>query len=485
MHTHSRPRPTQHHPLAALLHGLLLCAALANVASCAAVAQPAALSTDKVTHTLQPSPAGRPAFSRQEQLESVGYAEEEWRLSGQAQTYSADGDWGDDGHWKIKTRGAPVPYETRVLVRRPKDPAKFNGIVLVEWMNTSLGFEIDGGWISTRDEIEREGYAWVGVSAEEASVKALKKAKPERYAQAFVNDSDYSFDIYDHAAVAIRQAAGQWGSPGTQVKLLGMGYSKSASFLFTFINAFQPISHAYDGFYMRGATPAAIQVNGWHINKVMPKVRADSQVPLMQVQTEMEVAVSWPLSKTQDTDKLRYWEVAGATHLDQTMQDETMVSSQADAQLKKPKCVNPSSTLPAQRFDHAALHALRTWVTVGTPPPKAPRLQRTGIGFVKDDELGNAVGGLRLPELDVPIARYGMFNNAPTNSLSFWVGFACFAGGSTKPLPADTLRARYPSDQAYLQAYKQASDKLLNEGFLRPFDHAQMLKAAESIKLPH
>lgn len=477
-------------PAPSLIHwlrGLLLCVALAHTA-CTAVAQvptPSQAEAAATARALLPSAPGRPVTSRQAQLATVGYLEEEFRLRGQSQAYATDGDWNDDGHWKLKNRGEPQAYETRVLVRRPKDPARFNGIVLVEWLNTSLGFDVDGGWMVTRDEIEREGYAWVGVSAEAASVKSLKKANPERYAQAVVSDSDYSFDIYDHAAVAIRQAASQWGRPETQVKLLGMGYSKSASFLFTFINAFQPRSNAYDGFYMRGATPAAIQVNGWHINIVMPKVRTDSKVPLMQVQTEMEVAVSWPLSKTPDTDKLRYWEVAGGTHFDLHMRDESLIASQADAKLTTPRCFNPSSTLPTQVFDHAALHALRNWVTTGTPPPKAPRLQRTSLGFVKDDDVGNAMGGLRLPELDVPTASYGMFNNGPTNSLGFWVGFACIAGGTAKPLDAEILRSRYSSHQAYVQAYKQHADKLLSDGFLRPSGHALLLGKARSVKLPH
>lgn len=477
------------HTLVTLLRSVALCMALLNSA-CTAMAQatpasngaPAAAPSE--IHALLPPTPGRPVTSRQQQLEPLGYLEEEQRLRGQSQAYSTDGDWNDDGHWKLKPRGAKAPYDTRVLVRRPKDPARFNGIVLVEWLNTSLGFDVDGGWIMARDEIVREGYAWVGISAETASVRSLKKANPLRYANAVVSDSDYAFDIYDHAAVAIRQAASQWGRPDTKVRLVGMGYSKSASFLFTFINAFQPLSNAYDGFYMRGATPAAIQVNGWHINIVMPKVRADSKVPLMQVQTEMEVAVSWPLSKTADTDKLRYWEIAGGTHFDQRMREESLLASQEDAELTTPRCFNPSSTLPTEVFDHAALNALRTWITTGTPPPKAPRLERTGVGFVKDDALGNALGGLRLPDMDVPTLSHGMFNNGPTNSLGFWVGFACIAGGGSKPLDAARLRALYPTEQAYVQAYKQRADKLLRDGFLRPADHAKLLKAAEAVKLP-
>lgn len=34
-------------------------------------------------------------------------------------------------------------YVTRVLVRRPTDPARFNGTVVVEWLNVTLDQDID------------------------------------------------------------------------------------------------------------------------------------------------------------------------------------------------------------------------------------------------------------------------------------------------------------------------------------------------------
>jgi hypothetical protein len=466
-------------------HSLLLGAALVASGCAAPLAAPGGAPTVPASPTLATHPdQGHASASRQSQLNALGYIEQEWRLHGAAQTYSAEGKWGDDGHWVLKTRAAALPYDTRVLVRRPSNPARFNGFVVVEWLNTSLGFDLDGGWILARDEIVREGYAWVGVSAETASVNALKQWNPTRYAQANIANSDMSFDVFTDAAKAIRQAASQWGGGGTQVRLLAMGYSKSASYLITYINAFQPVTQAFDGFYMRGATPAAIQVNDWGLNIVMPQIRQDLKAPLMQVQTEMEVAASWPLSKTPDTDKVRYWEIAGATHLDKYMQDEVLAANQRDVQLATPRCYKPPNTLPAWAIDHAALHALRTWVSTGIAPPKAPRLKRSDWGFVQDDALGNGLGGLRLPEMDVPLVQYGIYGNFPTHALNMWAAFACGAGGSANPLPADLLRARYPSAQAYVQAYKAAADKLLSEGFLRPADYVLMLKAAAQVALP-
>lgn len=147
------------------------------------------------------------------------------------------------------------------------------------------------------------------------------------------------------------------------------------------------------------------------------------------------------------------------------------------------------SPLSARWFDHAALHALRRWIVEGLAPPKAPRLARTEYGFVKVDDIGHAQGGLRLPELDLPVQRYGVLGfsrgNFPRWPWVGWNGFACLASGTAVPLDANELRARYPESKAgYLRAYRQAADKLLKDGFLRPADHKLLVQQAERVGLP-
>ncbi len=464
---------------------------------CTVFADAVAVATaDAKEAALVGAPEGVPVTSRRAALAQQGYIEEEWFQKGQARTYAAAGKWGDDGRWAVAPDKPARAYETRVLARRPQDPARFNGIVIVEWMNTSLGFEFDGGWSVNRDEITREGYAWVGVSADALSMDILQKARPSRYAKVLITDDDMGFDIYVQAGRAIRRAAAQWGLPATAakaplpIKLIGMGYSRSASFLFTYMNAFHLQDHVFDGYLVRGAAAAAPNVNNWVFNAVAsPPVRADLDVPFMQVQTEMEVGLSWGLSKTADTDKRRYWEVAGTTHFDRTMIDDVLAADNGEFKLAPPSCVRTSSPLSARWFDHAALHALRRWMVEGVAPPKAPRLARTEYGFVKDDDMGHAQGGLRPPELDAPLQRHGMFGfshgNFPRWPWAGWNGFACLASGTVKPLDAAVLRARYPEGKAsYLRAYRQAADKLLKEGFLRPADHMLLLQQAERVNLP-
>ena len=69
-------------------------------------------------HTMQPV-----------DLAKSGYVETEFLVSGTANVY----DWAADGSISVKTPHAP--YTGKILVRRPADPSKFSGTIVVELMN--------------------------------------------------------------------------------------------------------------------------------------------------------------------------------------------------------------------------------------------------------------------------------------------------------------------------------------------------------------
>ena len=56
-------------------------------------------------------------------LSAYGYVEEEFFVRGTANVY----DWDSAGHVTVRT--ADAPYTTRILMRRPVDPARFSGTV--------------------------------------------------------------------------------------------------------------------------------------------------------------------------------------------------------------------------------------------------------------------------------------------------------------------------------------------------------------------
>ena len=62
-------------------------------------------------------------------------------------------------------------YTTRMVVLTPTDAAKFNGTVIVEWLNVSGGVDAPALWFMAHREIVREGYAYVVVSAQQVGVE--------------------------------------------------------------------------------------------------------------------------------------------------------------------------------------------------------------------------------------------------------------------------------------------------------------------------
>ena len=87
----------------------------------------------------------------------------------------------------------------------PAEAAKFNGTVVVEWTNVSEGFDNEVEWFHSGEHFVRSGYAWVGVSAQNVGVTALKQRMGERYSSLDVTDNGtvtgdgLSYDIFTAA----------------------------------------------------------------------------------------------------------------------------------------------------------------------------------------------------------------------------------------------------------------------------------------------
>ena len=187
-------------------------------------------------------------------LATQGYTEHEFRLSGVASSYAPTGPLGVDGRWNVERAGT-ANYTTRLFVRQPADPAKFNGTVIVEWLNVSAGFDTEATFLQSHDEIFREGYAYVGVSAEKRGVDALR-ANVGRYGVLNHPGDAYSYDIFTQAAQAVRDGKGGRPLVGLQPRrIIAAGESQSAARMVTYINAVNPLVHAFDGFFVFLGSP--------------------------------------------------------------------------------------------------------------------------------------------------------------------------------------------------------------------------------------
>src|SRR3954447_21865267 len=124
---------------------LLVVALMAPAAAQAAVPVPVPEVAGPIASTATSHPFGGAADQLvPENLPSVGYVEEEYFVSGKANVY----EWPQAGPAVVRTPDAP--YTTRILVRRPIDPADSSGNVVVEMLNPSNNFDINIGWAIMR-----------------------------------------------------------------------------------------------------------------------------------------------------------------------------------------------------------------------------------------------------------------------------------------------------------------------------------------------
>ncbi|SEP12710.1 alpha/beta hydrolase domain-containing protein [Trujillonella endophytica] len=403
-----------------------------------------------------------------EVLAAHAYVCEEFLIAGEATAYAHPDDAPPtaDGLWTA-VPVATAPYRTRILVIRPADPAAFTGTVFLEWRNVSVGAERpapDAG------ELYR-GHAWVGVSAQVAGIYGspsrrarasrqapLLDADPERYGGLVHPGEPASFDIFSAAAAAVgpRRSADVDPLGGLPVaRVVAMGGSQSAMRLCAYANAVHPRHRVVDGFLLSVWEGRAPQLDA-DTDPLYRRttVRADLDVPVLVVNSEFEVSATADL-ELQDTPLRRVWEIAGAPH-----GISRAIPPTADGAWGP----NPVSWVPVR---DAALRALHRWLTVGEPPAPQPRITLAGrpTPRIVRGEGGNAWGGIRLPEVAVPVAEY--------RGRKGGTGSAPVLGG--RRAYSDALVAQlYRSRTEYATLWEQAVEDLVDAGVVLPEDAPAM-----------
>lgn len=428
-------------------------------------------------------------------LDAAGYVEHEHVAAGIATSYTAVGEPGADGRWTFEPDGS-APYRTRVLVRRPAEGSAFSGTVLVEWLNVSGGVDANPDWASLAEEITRAGHAWVGVSAQLIGIeggpvlvvapgaegiagRGLKHLDPARYGSLSHPGDGFSFDIYTQVARALRAGRTLLGG-GTAERVLAVGESQSAIALVSYYNGVQPLTQAFDGFFVHSRALVGLPLVGpgeyadlaSAFGATPAILRDDLDVPALELQAEGDVVgvLSSVVVRQPDTATFRLWEVAGTAH--------------ADAHLLGPlagaaDCGVPVNDAPLHLVAKAALHALDVWVRTGEAPPEAARLEVTAsrpVAIERDGD-GIALGGIRTPPVDVPV---DVLSGAPGPNPDLF----CILLGSTTPLPPARLAALYASRADYERRYADSIDATIAAGFVLAADRAALAAYADPARIP-
>jgi hypothetical protein len=415
--------------------------------------------------------------------------ENEYFASGTATSYQA-GATPESGEWSLRP-DATAGYRTRIVVRLPRDPQRFNGTVVVEWLNVSAGSDTDPDFAYAAAEFDRSGYAYVGVSAQQAGVEGsklgdvasqllpgvhvsgLRRADPARYASLHHPGDAYSYDIYTQVARALRSPGKLDVLDGLRPqRVIAIGESQSAARLTTYVNGVQPLTHEFDGFLIHsrggGAAPLSGSGDTGTIVDGAFRIRPDPGVPVLVVETESDLAVlRYDQAEQPDTSDVHVWEVAGTSHGDAFV---------ATSALEELHCDLRINAGPQEFVVRAAISDLQQWVRTGKAPASAPRLDHDGP-VLHRDALGIAIGGVRTPPVEVPVAVQSG-EAAPGNKL------LCALFGSSRAFSPARLKALYGTEAEYLQRFDAATQQAVNAGYVLAADRAAMEAEARAVNFP-
>jgi hypothetical protein len=408
---------------------------------------------------------GYPLWDSWFSLAELGYEEAEYFISGTARNLDT---------------GATAPYTTRIIVTRPSSPDRFSGSVLLDWVNVTAQFENAVDTITTHEFLLREGWAYVHVSAQAAGICCTpltpKIWDPVRYRPLSHPGDDYSFDIFSQVAQAVRSPAGVDPMGGLAVeRVLAAGQSQSASRLYGYVTEAQAAAGVIDGFLIHGGGSKTYDT---------PPV-----APVLHLLSDAEASPESPNTST----NYRLWEIAGTAHSDFYIGYHQVVGqgprfagapkrpASADAQMhvvagnygEQPHplqlaCILAGSAFPIRYAAGAALHHLDAWVETGVAPANGPRFAFTPAGTLARDKYGNTRGGIRLPPIDVPVARY--------------VTTLCGLGGITIAFTDVELRLLYRTHAVYYAKMVAATNAAVAAGFMLPEDAADLLNRACAAK---
>lgn len=442
----------------------------------------------------------------------------------------------ESGNWLPYARRAeitPTAYTTRIIVRRPEDMQQFSGRVVVEIINMTAGYDWTAIWSSLWEQVLKQGDVYVGITAKPNVLPAMVRFDAARYQRLSMpnplpperqacgtlpGESDHDpnrskdaenglvWDMLSQLGALLKSHSGDnpLGRPAERVYLAGE--SQSAHYMTRYFRWFHQRASlpngapVYDAYLAEAGGTSSAVMHGLNqcAQETNPLPRDDPQhgipgrgVPLMVVHSEWDFPLSrgspndYPPPKRKpnantEADKFMMWELAGASHgwtwqynfSDAAREDV----SAAGFETHDFVCAQNQPEINLYMVVKAAYVLLDRWVSTGISPPSAEYIQMDVPVNPQQplrDEHGNAVGGLRMPEIAVPIARYkGVYAPDPD------------CRNAVMPFDRQTLESLYPAPGDYLDRYTAATQALLDGGFLLPEDARKLIEAAGQRRVP-
>ncbi len=418
-------------------------------------------------------------------LHAMGYVEEEYFLTGTANLYAAG------GKGVVK---AGIPYTTRILVRRPAEPAKFSGNVIVEpsrdvneW--TTL-------WPSAARTIMARGDVYVAFTIAKANLPTFFKAyDPARYAALDIPDEGLRWDIMAETLGLMRSPDGPLGKLGFIDAAAGKGGLKIIS-TGTSLTGIMQSAFIDHGHHARARRPDGGPVVDGYFQLVSGRpmnLPADAAVVALVSEGDITHLLSGQILALRHPDsdgpvRFRWYEIAGTAHANWEDQSQFTPSFQliGAAERSTPHCASPISEIAVKDdFVAASLVNLEDWLRTGKAPPPGTVLALNPDQTVRKDGYGNALGGLRPYWVTVPTSRISADTaDAPAGSAPPGVPGICGMHAHDNPLPRSQLGRLYKDHDDYVAKVDAVLERQVAERVLLPDGAARELAQAKAAPLP-
>ena len=434
--------------------------------SLAPVAVVAAVPAIPVVVAVPFSPTNPLFMASQLPLSYYGYVEEEFFIQGSAHTYASP-------LGSTPQITSTLPYQTRILVRRPADSKNYSGHVILEPLHPSHSapsLAVDFRWIYANGDV------WVGVEppANNALLQTFNKA---RYGTLTANAALPVYDILSQVAALVQSSLSP--IPMLRVRSVFMqGVSATCSTVSQYVISFHANTTLANGHpIVDGYFPG-------ECSTLLP----DVNVPVIRINTQLDFnAATRKADSDNPSGRYRLYEVAGANHLASSgpqfgenlgiLHAIGVTGSIGDTisqcQEFGPPLYAALNDFPIWTVYDAAMRNLQQWVDHGVRPP------RESQPFVTDangkailDQYGNYQGGVRLPAVDVPVAKL------------FTQGTNCFLWGYKVGFTPELLKQLYPTHKAYVKQVSRKVQDLVAEGWLTEADGKELVIAADASPIP-
>ncbi len=448
-----------------------------------------------------------PEHGRGIDLAAHGYVEKEYLVSGVAATWT----------WDAQLRAEPsgrARFTTRMLVRRPADPARFSGGVQLEPHHPDEDRALS--WAMIAPWIVRRGHAHVGVTQEPATVPDLIAWDPQRYGELSIPEPTMRWEILGQVAAAIRAGAVTGLEAVRRVVL--SGWSMTGTFCRTFLG---------EGFHERCRVDSAPAIDGYVIcissggagRAGYGTLRPGTQIPLddprrtigahgvpaVELLSEGESETHRDVLRSDGDgadDLYRLYQVAGTGHVVTGVPSLTTNRLQMEQRGAAPLPREINERPSDARMDlvaRAVFDAADRWIDAGTPPPRAARFDYGDHGdagprghmpeslpLVRDAD-GNAVGGVRTPWVEVPTAAY-LPHSTPRPGRCLPAPHAPYANPALladliahmEPFEMAELKRRYGNSEAYMERFERCARTLSAAGWLLEEDLPELLATREA-----